>query len=128
MNNQKSISNFIIFTILFASLILFTFPADRVFAEDESEKHKLEKQRELEKRERERFEEKQKKASEKAKEDREKLEERIKNSLRIDFDDLRSGNLADWVLVGTVILISGVIGSTGYKIIKPRKRKIVPKN
>ena len=129
MGNLKSISDFTIFIILFASLILFSFPTDRVFAEDESEKHRLEKEREQAKKERERLEEEQKKTSENAKEDRKQLEERIKKSLKIEFDDdLQSGNFADWVLVGTVILIVGVVGSTGYKIINPKKRKIIPKN
>lgn len=129
MGYPKSIFDFTIFTILFASLILFTFPADNVFAEDESEKHKLEKEREQAKKDREKLEEEQKKTAEKAKEDRKQLEERIKKSLKIEFDDdLKSGNFADWVLIGTVILILGVVGSTGYKIIKPKKRKIPSKN
>ena len=127
MSNLKSISNFIIFTILFASLILFTIPEDIVFAEDEFEKHKLEKEIEQAKKERERIEEEQKKVAEQAKEDRKQLEERIKEFLKIEFedDDLGSGNIADWVLIGTVVLIVGVIGNTGYKILKPKKRKIV---
>jgi hypothetical protein len=129
MSNPKSISNFTIFTILFTSLILFSFPADSVFAEDESEKERLEKEREQVKKDREKLEEEQKRTAEKAKEDREQLEERIKKSLKIEFDDdLKSGNFADWVLIGTIILILGVVGSTGYKIIKPKKRKIAPKN
>jgi len=125
MSNLKSISNFTIFTILFASLILFSVPADVVFADDESEKHRLEKEREQAKKERERLEEEQKKVAEQAKEDRKQLEEKIKKSLKIEFDDdLGSGNIADWVLVGTVVLILGVVGNTGYKILKPKKRKI----
>ena len=127
MSNLKSISNFIIFTILFASLILFTVPEDIVFAEDESEKHRLEKEMEQAEKERERIEEEQKKVAEQAKEDRKQLEERIKEFLKIEFedDDLGSGNIADWVLIGTVVLIVGVIGNTGYKILKPKNRKIV---
>lgn len=129
MSNSKSIFNFTIFTILFSSLILCSFPADIVFAEDESEKHRLEKEREQAKKEKERLEEEQKKADEQAKEDRKQLEERIKKFLKIDFDDdLKSGNFADWVLVGTVLLIAGVVGSTGFKIIRPKKRKIAAKN
>ncbi len=63
MSNLKSISNFTIFTILFASLILFTIPEDIVFAEDESEKHRLEKEMEQAKKEREGVEEEQKKVA-----------------------------------------------------------------
>ena len=126
MDNLKSVSSVTIFTILFASLIFSTFPAEIIFAEDESEKDRLEKEREQTKKENERLEEEQKKASEQAREDRRQLEEKIKESLKLEFDDdiLQSGNIADWVLIGTIALIVGVIGSTGYKIMKPKKQKI----
>lgn len=129
MSNPKLIFNFSIFTILFAGLILFSFPVDIVFAEDELEKDRLEKEREQAKKDNERLEEEQKKAVEQAKEDGKQLEERINKFLKIDFDDgLKSGNFADWVLFGTVLLIAGVAGSTVFKIIRPKKRKIAPKN
>ena len=128
MGILKSISNFSIFTILIASLILTESPAEITFADDESEKKQLEKEREQAKKENERLEEEQKKVAEKAKEDRKQLEEKIKKSLKLEFDKeiLQSGNIADWVLVGTIFLIVGVVGSTGYKIMKPKKRKIMP--
>lgn len=128
MDDLKSVSNLTIFTILFACLIFSAFPAEVTFAEDESEKDRLEKEREQTKKENERLEEEQKKASEQAREDRKQLEERIKESLKLEFDHdiLQSGNIVDWVLVGTIFLIVGVIGITGYKIMKPKKRKIAP--
>ena len=128
MGILKSILNFSIFTILIASLILTASPAEITFADDESEKKQLEKEREQAKKENERLEEEQKKVAEKAKEDRTQLEEKIKKSLKLEFDKeiLQSGNIADWILVGTIVLIFGVVGSTGYKIMKPKKRKIMP--
>ena len=124
MDNLKSISNIPIFTILFTGLILLSIPMEFGFADDDSEKYKLEKEREQAKKEKEKLEEEQKKVAEQAKEDRKQLEKKIKKSLKLEFDDdiLKSGNIADWVLVGTISLIVGVIGSTGYKIIKPKKR------
>jgi len=107
-------------------LIISPMSVDYVFAEDDLEKKRLEEQRELEKKERERFEEERKKTEKQSKEERKKFEEDIRESLKIEFDDLGSGSFADWVLVGTVILIIGVIGSTGFKILRPKKRKIVP--
>ena len=128
MGSLKLISNFTIFTILFASLIVFSVHIDSGFAEDESEIQKLEQEREQAKKEKEKLEEEQKKVTEQEKEDRKQLEKRIKESLKIDFDGFQSGRFADWILVGTVILISGVVGSTGYKIMRPKKRKIVSEN
>ena len=130
MDNLKSVSNLTIFTILFASLIFSVIPVEIALGDDESEKKRLEKEREQAKKENEKLEEEQKKVTEQAKEDRKQLEEKIKKSLKLEFDNeiLQSGNIADWVLVGTIILIVGVIGSTGYKIIKPKKRKIAQQN
>ena len=126
MDNLRSVSNLSIFAILFTSLIYSSIPADFAFADDDSEEHEMEKEREQTKKEQERLKEKQKKVSEQNKEDSKKLEERIKDSLKFDNDIIKSGNVGDWVLVGTVILIMGVIGNTGYKIIKPKKRKTTP--
>ena len=128
MGILKSILNFSIFTILIASLILTASPAEITFADDESEKKQLEKEREQAKKENERLEEEQKKVAEKAKEDRTQLEEKIKKSLKLEFDKeiLQSGNIADWILVGTIVLIFGVVGTTGYKIMKRKKREIMP--
>lgn len=128
MDNLKTVSNLTMFTILFTSLIFSSIPTDFAFADDDSEEHELEKEREQEEKEAEQLKEEQKKASEQNREDRKKLEERIKESLKLEFDDdiIKSGNIGDWVLVGTVILILGVIGNTGYKIIKPKKRKTAP--
>ena len=86
----------------------------------------MEIEREQAKKEKERLEEDQKKVAEQAKEDRKQLEERIIKSLKLDEKILQSGNIADWILVGTIVLIVGVIASTGYKILKPKKRKITP--
>jgi len=128
MDNLKTVSNLTIFSILFSSLIFSSIPTDFAFADDDSKEHELEKEREQAKKEKERLKEEQKKVSEQDREDRKKLEERIKESLKFEFDNdiIKSGNIGDWVLVGTVILILGVIGNTGYKIIKPKKRKIAP--
>ena len=120
MNNLRSVSNLSIFAILFISLIFSSISADFAFADDDSEEHEMEKEREQTKKEQERLKEK---VSEQNKEDSKKLEERIKDSLKFDNDIIKSGNIGDLVLVGTVILIMGVIGNTGYKIIKPKKRK-----
>jgi lipid II:glycine glycyltransferase (peptidoglycan interpeptide bridge formation enzyme) len=125
--------NALIFSIpIFLILIpgLFFFPiTNSAFAEDESEKKRLEEQREQEKKARERLEEQLKKAEEKDKEQQKKFNESLRESLKIEFedDDLGSGNLADWVLMGTLVLIVGVFASTGYKILKPKKKTIVSK-
>lgn len=126
MDNLKTDCNLAIFTILFTSLIFSSIPTDFAFADDDSEEHEMEKEREQEKKEQERSKEEQKKVSEQDREDRKKIEERIKESLKFDDDIIKSGNIGDWVLVGTVVLILGVIGNTGYKIIKPKKRKTSP--
>jgi len=121
-------SNTFLFLIMMCGLF-FTPLANSVFADDESEKKRLEEQREQEKKARERIEEEQKKAEEKAKEQQKKFNENLRESLKIDFDDddLGSGNLADWVLAGTLIVIVGVMGGTGYKILKPKKKTMVSK-
>jgi len=126
MGHLKPVSNIVVFTILFTSLIFHVIPTEIAFADDKSEKDKLEKEREQAKKEKERLEEEQKKADERAREDSKHFEERLKESLKLDFGDgvLPSGNIGDWVLAGTIILIVGVVGSTGYKIMKPKKQKI----
>lgn len=106
-------------------LIISPMSFDYVFAEDDLEKKRLEKQREFEKKERERIEEERKKIEEQTKEEKKKFEEELRESLKIEFDDLGSGSFADWVLVGTIILTIGVVGSTGFRILRPIKRKIV---
>jgi len=128
MGDLKSISNFSIFTILIAGSIFTIIPAEIAFADDELEKKKLEKESEQAKKENERLKEQEKKTTEQEKEDRKQLEERIKELMKLDFDKkfLQSANIGDWVLFGTIILIVGVVGTTSYKIIKPKKRKIVP--